>query len=347
MRARAGIVLIAGVIAASLACTDDPSLPGADGTSVFSIPDQTTGPVIIVCEEDAGLGELIICAEDYRPWRQIFAANDTLYWLTAYAAENEGIWAAPMSGADEPSPVLPAGLGDPSMMLVKGDYVYWVRFSQGGRQALASDDAASYGFIADPNWYWDVDDSDLYFGTTNGIGSVPLTGGTATFVLSDIEIDPYGVLVRVDNLLIWSSGSPNDPSSLGKLWRAELDTPAPPTTFATGLAAKPSSNMVVSGDYLYWAAAGEEFGGLIHRTARTADGPVETLAETESQSPEYIAANSTHVFWVRGDRLTRASIADGTVESLAEADRADTTIAADEQYAYWYANNGYRRFPLP
>ncbi len=166
--------------------------------------------------------------------------------------------------------------------------------------------------------------------------SVPVDGGAVTTLASGPGLDPVSIAVDTTNVY-WT-----DNDSL-------LSTPhaggAPVTLASLGNSEGIEGMTVAAGDAFLAVHAAS---GAI-ATEPVAGGPTTTLAS--ASYPQFVAVNTTHVFWTAGtvsgpptqvtQLVQTTPIAGGTITTLATRTQAPQAIAADDTRVYWIESGGF------
>lgn len=337
---RSTFVILCGLCAAC----QDPTIAGADGTSGYAIPDATTGPIVISCEEEEALGELLACTQTNLN-RPLQVYGSTLYWYTPNAQNDDGIYTLPIAGG-EPTR-LHASSRPIRGLRLHDEQAYWVyAWATGGRISLTDQSTLDYNFVYEPDDHFAVDDEYVYLAqrTPSRIERVPVSGGSPATLYADIEFNSFSHLFAIDEVLLWTSGGLDTGEAEPTLWLAPRDGSAAPLALVSGADAALSTFMTATDEHIYWGADRLGGSGALVRIPRTAEGPAELIAELD-RAPQQIAVDASHVYWVDNPSLVRVAVDGGSIEELAEADIVSRNVAADEGYVYWYANYGFRRFP--
>lgn len=278
-----------------------PSGAGTDGAGAFG------NSVPIVSTTTAANGTFGPLLANVTVTLQPTTAAEHLFWINA---NTKTIGRATSAGASQINSLasMPNVGGQTYAMATDGTYIYWAQYTAGtvGRAKLdgSSANASFVTGLTSPAGIA-VDASYIYI--TNKFGGIvraPITGGTATSLVSGAGAPGHPFGIAVDGTYIYWADQTN-----GNIGRALLNGTSPNATFITG--GSGTTGIAVNGSNIFWTNQATNTVG----TATLAGGSVNQSFITGANSPSGVTVTATSIFWTNAGNNTigTATLAGGSV----------------------------------
>ena len=169
-----------------------------------------------------------------------------------------------------------------------------------------------------------VSGGNLYWGSNSGsLVTMPTSGGAPTTIVSGgltAAYDPRSITANATDVF-WCSSSFDI-----------METPVAggaAVTLFKGTGSASFSDIAVNATDVFWSR------GIDVRSVPLSGGTVRTAGT--SMAPEYVAADSSNVYWVDSTQLTilQAPVGGGTTVTLATRTAIPHGIAIDDKKVYW------------
>jgi len=171
-----------------------------------------------------------------------------------------------------------------------------------------------------------VDGNSVYWGGSSGhaIQKVPLAGGTAADLVTGTDAQ---YLASDGTNVYWSDFSMQG----GAFVRVPVGG-GTPTVLATGLSNP--GDIAVDGTNVYFANSSTLFGTKFWKVPQGGATPAMVAMTTDFAVYE-IAVDATIIYWAASNKIGKAALAGGSVETIATGQHGALSIAVDATNVYW------------